>query len=197
MIDELALSAYHRQFDAIITVATESNARLVREEPDQLFVDHANVFIKSYIVSACSVLEAFIQDLAYDYTRIMKQKVYETNVPHNVVQWCTLKEKAKELFFQPFEINIERKDISDIVSGNVGKTITVFRKIGVDLDSDKEFRSYKDEISSTIEKRNLIVHHNDDASDLSMLDVVRIVGSFKIYSSVVFRIVRESPHLNA
>lgn len=63
------------------------------------------------------------------------------------------------------------------------------------MDDNTDFVSFKDYISSTIEKRNKIVHHNDDASDLSLTDVIVTIQKFKIYSGVLFGAVCADPHL--
>lgn len=200
MIDTDILESFHSQFDELIAVSRQSNARLLFEPPDELFFNHQNVFIKAYLVSACSILEAFIQDLAYEYLKTIQMRVEETNLPHNVILWSTsigkddekLKKRQK---FEPFKITKNKKSISDMVSGNYHKTMETFKVIGIDLSCDVSVSNHKDFISTTIDKRNQIVHHNDDASDLSLTDIATTIEHFKEYASELHRVVCSSPHL--
>lgn len=52
---------------------------------------------------------------------------------------------------------------------------------GIDLDIVEAFNSRKDIINQIIVKRNNILHHNDEASDLSNLDVILYISEIKDY----------------
>lgn len=158
-----------------------------------MFYEHQNVFIKSYLVSACSILEAFIQDLAVGYVDQIQEKINAANLPLNLVTWFAEHEKAK-LEFKTFLARKTRKDISDMVSPNYWKTMQAFTRIGIDL-SKSEVASFKDVITSTIEKRNKIVHHNDDASDLSFVDVISTINVFEEYMNCIFSAVLNDPYI--
>lgn len=117
-------------------------------------------------------------------------------VPHNLLVWLTKREdKLKTSMYSSFDLNISRQDVSDLVSGNFFKTVKAFEKLGINLLSDSEFESYRDFIATTVDKRNQIVHHNDDASDMSMLDVLHIIDQFAKYASVMSRIVATIRHV--
>ena len=60
-----------------------------------------------------------------------------------------------------------------------------FKTIGIDL-SASDVSKYKDVIASTVDKRNKIVHHNDDALDLSFSDIVRTIDQFNEYAKCLF-----------
>jgi hypothetical protein len=198
VIDPILLERFNAQFDDLIVVAKESNGRLIKEPPDELFSKYLNVFIKSYLVSACSILEAFIQDLAFGYVEIIRARVISSNLPHNIVLWSASKDgNESAMALKAFELSKGKKDISDMVSGNYHKTLKAFARIGVGLDADPAIQSFKDIISSTVAKRNKIVHHNDDASDLSLTDIVNTTETFKAYAECLFRVVCASPHIIA
>lgn len=193
MIDESLLRQFLEQFDGLIMVVEKSAARVVQEPADDLFYNHQNVFIKSYLVSACSMLEAFIQDLAEAYLNVLQARINAANLPYNLVMWIAQHEKAK-LSFEPFLGNKTKKNVSDLISPNYYLTIKAFEKLGVDL-SESEIRTYKDFVSSIVEKRNKIVHHNDEASDLSFADIVSAVNEFKAYAICLFNAVCSDRHL--
>lgn len=196
MLDTSSLVSFQQQFDDLKNVVRESNRRIVSVDADELFTDYANVFIKSYIVSACSILEAFIQELAMSYVSTVRKNLDDANVPHNLLVWSIKREeKLKASNYSPFDLNITRQNVSDLISGNFFKTVKAFEKLGVNLLSDNEFENYKDFIATTIDKRNQIVHHNDEASDMSMLDVLHIIDQFATYTIVMSRIVATSRHV--
>lgn len=196
MIDEDFLPRFFEQFDNLISIVTESNNRIISQDPDELFVNFVNVFTKSYIVSACSILEAFIQELAFVYSTIIEDRISSSNIPRNIVVWSINNESKKDQFkFEKFSTNFDREKFSEIVSANVEKTIRAFKYIGVDVDSDNSFRLHKDFISAFVKKRNNIVHHNDDAVDVSLSDVVDSIHKIKLYCSCIFSIVKSNAHL--
>lgn len=197
MVDSAILPVFHRQFDDLISVISESNRRIIDDPVDPLFRDYVNVFIKSYVVSACSILEAFIQDLIFSYMQSIERRISESNIPRNIVLWSVVSDpKSTDLKFERFGTGLTKKHVSDIVSGNFYKTIKVFEMIGIDIREDDGFKLYKDFIGSTVEKRNKIVHHNDSASDLSLPDVVTMVNNFKNYINCLHGIVIRNPHFH-
>lgn len=195
MIDDALLTKFLAQFDNLKQVVAASSARSIEDPPDILFFDHQNVFIKSYLVNACSMLEAFIQDLASAYVNELQAKINSANLPFNLVVWIAEHEKAK-LAFKPFEAKKTKRDISDLVSPSYWRTMQAFERIGIDL-SHSDVLVFKDFIATTVEKRNRIVHHNDDALDLSFSDVVTTINTFSEYATCLFKAVCADPHLKA
>lgn len=193
MIDEAILSKFLGQFDNLKEVVAESDARSIKDPPDKLFYEHQNFFIKSYLVSACSMLEAFIQELVSAYVEKIQYKISTANIPFNFVMWSAEHEKAR-LEFKAFESKKNKKDISDMISPNYWKTMNAFERVGIDL-SNSDVSKYKDYISSTVDKRNKIVHNNDDALDLSFSDISALIEQFKEYANCLFQAVRANPHL--
>lgn len=65
-----------------------------------------------------------------------------------------------------------KKEIDDLVSGNVYRTKDTLALIGVELSLDKAaWDAWKESIQAIVTRRNKIVHHNDDASDISLGDI--------------------------
>ena len=61
----------------------------------------------------------------------------------------------------------------------------LFQKIGINLDGIDKFVERKDFINSIVVKRNKIIHQNDDASDVSIKDLVTYVEEIKQYMECV------------
>lgn len=125
MIDETILEKFIGQLDGLSNVVNISSERAINEPPDELFYKHQNIFIKSYLVSACSMLEAFIQELVTAYVDTLQSRISSANLPFNLVVWIAKHERAT-MDFRSFEANISKKDISDLVSPNYWKTIQAF-----------------------------------------------------------------------
>lgn len=187
------LENFIAQFDGLKAVVEESRVRVISDRPDPLFYDNQNVFIKSYLVSACSILEAFVQDLAYATVQLLDTRINEARIPWNYAVWVVGNEKAK-LKFDFLESKKTRKEISNLISPNFYKTLAAFEKIGIETGCDK-IHKHKDFVCSTVDKRNKVVHHNDDASDISFLDVVAIIDCFKEYATSLNEVVFQNPFL--
>lgn len=194
MIDTALLSRFTEQFRSLKAVVSVSKQRAIQDPPDFLFAENQNVFVKLYLVSACSMLEAFVQDLAYAYVEELQRRINSLNFPFNLMMWVAEQEKAK-LEFKRFEALKGPKDMSDLISPNYWQTIKAFSRIGIDL-SRSPAASYKDFIVTTVEKRNRIVHHNDAALDLSFLDIERTINEFELYTQCLFETVLADPHLS-
>lgn len=193
MIEVQVLQGYHRQLDRLRQVVELSMGRSMSDPPDPLFYDNQNVFIKSYLVSACSMLEAFIQDVAIEYVLSVQERLNAANLPHNFVAWISEHDKAK-LEFKPFKGEKGKKDVSDMVSPNYWKTMKAFEKIGIDL-SSSNIGTFKDYVTTIVEKRNKVVHHNDDASDLSFTDIMFAIDQFKAYTQCLYEAIAADPHV--
>jgi hypothetical protein len=109
--------------------------------------------------------------------------------------WIAEHEKAK-LEFKAFEAKKSQKDISELMSPNYWKTVQAFKRVGIDL-SASDISNYRDFITTIVEKRNNIVHHNDDALDLSFSDVVNTIDRFRGYVECLFKAVCADAHLKA
>lgn len=167
-------------------VVTISQQRITDESPDPLFNENLNFFTKAYLISLCTYLEAFLQDVAWAYVSSVNDRIATAQIPSNVVRWCFAKDvREKDLAFEALTLDLSRKDVADELSGNPGKTIALFRKIGIDLRSNGEFEACKEVVGSIVAKRNNIIHHNDSAADISMKDLLSYADQFLSYMRAV------------
>ena len=89
--------------------------------------------------------------------------------------------KEKELEYVDASYAYTKKELSDIISGNPYKTINAFRLIGIDLGSSEKFVEHKSLVGTIVNKRNNIIHHNDEASDISFSDLLVHIDVFLEY----------------
>jgi RiboL-PSP-HEPN len=185
---------FEEQFAALREVVVESNRRSVREPADDLFFNNQNVFIKSYVVSACSILEVYIQEIAAAHFSKLCVRVQNANIPHNLMIWNAFGDtKSKEFEYKLFEVTVSENQLRETISGNFEKTVRAFKFVGIDLLSSEEFCRNKDFVASFVEKRNNIIHHNDAASDLTLTDVVTAIDVILEYVRTITDIVSSSP----
>ncbi|WP_157649478.1 HEPN domain-containing protein [Burkholderia ubonensis] len=163
-------------------IVRTSQDRVIRDEPDMLFTENVNFFVKSYLISTCTYLEAYLQDTAFDLARKICARANSARIPHNFLYWKTTKEvKEKELKFAEAVFNLTKQEVSDEISANPYRTIKLFRFLGIDLTEEEGFNKNKDFINTVVVKRNNIVHHNDAANDVSFSDVEKYIDVFVDY----------------
>lgn len=154
---------------------------------DDYITNSINFFSKSFLVMACAYLEAYLKDAAMAIVTEVDTVLSLNPISSNLIQWSVLREKFKESGgeFNNFKLSIDTKVIDNEISGNVGKTISLFSRLGVNLLSSDEFNDNKDIISSIVTKRNDVVHHNDDVGDLSFIDIVGRVDYLMLYIKAI------------
>lgn len=177
---------YERLLNTLKEIIKQSQLRVLAEDPDEIFSDNVNFFVKSYLINTCTYLEAYLQDVAFEHTSRISNRLKSISVPHNFLYWRLAKGvKDKDLSFESAEYKVTKKDLSDSISGNPYKTIKAFELIGIDLKSSDKFQENKDVINSVVLKRNNIIHHNDDASDISFSDLLLNIDVFLDYMASI------------
>ena len=167
----------YEKYEGLLTnlkdIINQSQGRVLAEDPDELFSQNINFFVKSYLINICTYLEAYLQDVAFEHTSRITLRLKEASVPHNFIYWKLAKAiKDGDLEFKDADYSFNKKEIADAISGNPYKTIKAYRLIGIDLSSNEKFNEHKDLVNTIVLKRNSIIHHNDDASDISFPDLL-------------------------
>ena len=186
-----ALTSHYTNYEQLIArlknVIQISQRRVTDDPPDPLMLDNINFFTKAYLVSLCTYLEAFLQDVAVAHISEVQSRLTLARIPKNVVLWATRSGeiKEKDYAFCDFTLSLSRDELANELSGNPYKTILLFKRIGIDLRSSPEFEHYKVTIGSVVQKRNLIIHHNDSAADITMADLLRYADEFLGYMQAV------------
>lgn len=181
------LKNYFLLFDKFENLINETNKRFVIANSSDYFFDNINFFNKSFMVLSCAYLESYLKDVGMLIIEEMNKRLKANPVPHNLIKWNFYKNNFKEndAKFVFLDINISRKDIDDEISGNVGRTINFFWKMGIDLKANSEFQNQVDRIKAIVAKRNTIIHDNDDASDLTPSDIIENIELIKKYITII------------
>lgn len=176
--------SYISQLDKLSSIITSTNNRIICESPDPLIYENANFFTKAFLITMCAYLESYLKDSLMIIVDHSNAKLAIAKLPHNLILWSlgVKKEiKTTDLKFENLQLDIKKKDLDDSISGNPFKTRDLFKKFGIELDKNPLFNSLKEEINSIVVKRNKILHHNDDASDVSNKDLIDNIISLKNY----------------
>ncbi len=184
---------YANLFEQLKVIINKTYDRIIGSNPDPLFEENVNFFTKSFLVSTCAYLESYLKEIAFSRIDAVNQKLLNVSVPHNLIRWDILHPKdvaEKDLKFESLKISIRKKDLDDHISGSPYRTETLFKKIGIDLTVIHGFSSKKEVINSIVVKRNRIVHHNDDANDVSMIDLITYIDSFIEYMELITQSVK-------
>lgn len=140
-----------------------------------LVTDNVNFFTKSFLISACAHLEMCIKEIVFELATDIDARLSMAAIPASIVEWRLTQKKRAETNSggKPIlRVNMTKKEVDDMVSGNVYRTREALAIVGVELSDNKEqWESWKDSIQAIVTRRNNIVHHNDDALDLSMGDI--------------------------
>lgn len=178
------LDSYIEQYTKLAEIIETTNKRLLSDEPDKLIEENVNFFTKSFLVMMCAYLESYIKDALMVVIDDVNSKLNSTKIPHNLIKWTLNIEKEfkeSDSKFEQLKIKIKKKDLDDYISGNPFKTKDLFKKFGIQLDKSENFNSQKDIVNSIVVKRNKVVHHNDDASDISNKDLNDFIEILKNY----------------
>lgn len=188
-----AYTQYTELFKSLKEVVNSSEQRVLADDPDSLFIDNVNFFVKSYLISVCSYLEAFLQDIAFMHSQAISSRVSSAQIPHNFLHWrLATGIKDKHLNYNDISLPVTRKDIANEISANPYRTLKLFQMLGIDLTRKEGFENNKDLINAIVMKRNNIVHHNDTAADVSFGDLRTYIEVIVPYMSAVKEAVDEA-----
>jgi len=149
-----------------------------------LQANNINFFTKSFLISACAHLEMCVKDVVFEVARDVDTRLTSASIPSAIVEWRLSQKKRSDPASGSVRLSIgmTKKEVDDLVSGNVYRTKEALLLVGVDLAADvSAWEVWKDRIQTIVTRRNNIVHHNDDASDVSLGDVRSNIASILVY----------------
>ncbi|MDR3583724.1 MAG: HEPN domain-containing protein [Desulfosporosinus sp.] len=179
------LIKYNKFYDDLSSLIITAKEKVLSDDPEEFIENNVNFFNKSFMVMSCAYLESYLKEICFAVVNEVNSKLKIYAIPNNLIRWSIIKNKDKELKFQDFCLCITKHDIDDELSGNVAKTISTFAKVGIDLLNSTDFYTYKDTIGFVVTKRNNIIHHNDEASDLSFDDILIHIDIIKKYLNAI------------
>ena len=147
-----------------------------------------NFFTKSFLVNLCAYLESFLKDITFSCIESINDNIAERKIPYNLILWAlnyNKQIKDNDFKYENLKIGIKKKDLDDHISGNPYRTVKLFRNIGLDIESFQEFKDKKESINMIVNKRNKVLHYNDNASDLSFTDIIEYIGQVDAYMKLL------------
>ncbi len=190
------------RFSKLKKIVSAINTKIISETDDVFVYENANYFTKSFLITACAYLETYLKDILSLLLDSYNEKLRSIAIPYNIVHW-SLDTKtnsnakinsllgAKKQRFENLSIKIKKKDLDAFVSGNPFKTRELVNMFGIKLESNDVFNNHKERIQMIISKRNNVLHHNDDASDISNQDVLSNIQIIENYITNIDIIITE------
>lgn len=175
-------SKYDSLYNTLKGIIQATQERIIADEVDELFANNMNFFIKSYLITSCTYLEAYLQDILHYYTKDIDDRIKNAKIPHNYLHWRIKKDLKNEHFkFADFYTLTDKKEISDNLSGNPFLAKSFFKTIGIDITEALDFQTNALIVNAVVTKRNNIIHHNDEATDISINDLFGYIDTIKSY----------------
>lgn len=170
----------------------DCNDIIISDEPLSFVYENANFLTKSFLISLCGYLETYLKDVLEVLIIDYNERITRENFPYNLVRWSIEnKDKSdskvqnlldkKKTRFEDLSIKLKKKDLDGFISGNPFRTKELFTMFGINLEEIDYYNQNKDTVNQIVVKRNNILHHNDDASDLSNQDILNYVTEIKNY----------------
>lgn len=187
-------NSYISQIEQLSTIIDSLNKRILDDNPDLLICNNSNFFSKSFLTTMCAYLESYLKDVLMIIVVETNTKLNSVKLPHNLIQWSlNMNKNLKEIDYKYENLNltIEKKILDDYISGNPFKTVDLFKKFGINLQANQIFKTQKEQINSIVAKRNKILHHNDEASDVSFDDLQKNIILLKSYISNIDKVICE------
>lgn len=175
---------YISQIENLKTIVHDANTRIIQEAPDEFVYSNANFFTKSFLVILCTYVESYLKDILILVVNDYKSRIAAQKIPHNLVKWSFSFQQhldEKDVDFKDFSLNIKKKDLDKFISANPYLAAKLFTNFGIKLRDDAVFESQQEFVNNIVLKRNKVVHHNDNASDLTNNDLLIYIDKIEDY----------------
>lgn len=108
-----------------------------------------------------------------------------------------LSKKSQDI--KKYQLSYDKKNIKKFfnenkISGNIDKTFNAFKVLGIELDTQIKDQSVKERISTIVNKRNDVIHRNDDVIDVSLSDIKSYIETIDDYMQLIMNIVTQSEY---
>ncbi|OHR63782.1 hypothetical protein HMPREF3263_10485 [Haemophilus sp. HMSC61B11] len=194
----LIYDKYISFLDKLSLLVSESEKRVINSS-DPLFIDNVNFFSRSYLINLCTYLEAYLTEIATKLFERHCKCVNQYSVPEMFISASLSSWSVKNRVVREYSLSYSKDDIENFfdankISGNIKKTFNVFELLGIELKHVINDKSIKDQITSIVDKRNDIIHRNDDGMDISLLDIISYINTVKCYMELIKKAVIESAY---
>lgn len=121
-----AVQAYKDGLAELQTIVQKTESAIVSESSQDLLVSaNVNFFAKSFLISICAHLEMCIKDIVFAVATELDRRLAVASIPTTIIEWRYSQKKKGESPGQQIQtagIGMTKKEIDDLVSGNVHKT---------------------------------------------------------------------------
>jgi hypothetical protein len=131
-------------------------------------------------------VESYVKELVTAAAAELDERLRRAAIPTSALFWrINGKLKVNGVAdVNPFLLKVNGREIDEVISGNVYKTRDTLKIFGIDVETEPvKWSGWKDLIQSIVTRRNNIVHHDDQASDLSFGDLQEYIGQVRGYFS--------------
>lgn len=191
-----AFQGFENKLKDLEETIRECDKIIISDIPVKFVYDNANFLTKSFLINLCGYLETYIKDVLESLLFDLNKRIKKENLPYNLIRWnieqkpnidakmsSTLEKKycRNEIL----DIKIKKKDLDNFISGNPFRTRDLFQMFGIDLEKNNDFIKHREIINTIVTKRNNILHHNDDASDIANSDILIFLNEIKLYANAL------------
>lgn len=191
-----AFQNFEKKLKELEDTIRECDKIIISDEPVKFVYDNANFLTKSFLINLCGYLETYIKDALESLLFDINQRIKNESIPYNLIRWSIEQKpnndakmsstlEKKHCRNEILDLKIKKKDLDNFISGNPFRTRDLLLMFGIDLDKNMDFQKYKEVINTIVTKRNNILHHNDNASDIGNSDVIIFLFEIKQYAYVL------------
>ncbi|WP_304192621.1 HEPN domain-containing protein [Phenylobacterium aquaticum] len=191
-----AFESFENKLKDLEETIRECDKIIISDEPIKFVYDNANFLTKSFLINLCGYLETYIKDALESLLFDFNMRIKNENLPYNLIRW-NIEQKSssdskmssilekKHCRNEILDLKIKKKDLDSFISGNPFRTKDLFLMFGIDLEKNNDFIKYKEIVNTIVTKRNNILHHNDNASDIGNSDILIYLVEIKQYANAL------------
>ena len=158
--------------------------------------ENTNFITKATLVTLCAYIETYLKEVLEILISNYNTFITQHKIPQNLIHW-SLNQKLKDTsevfnFLDKkyrsdgyLSIKLKKKDLDRFISGSPDRTLNLLTMFGINLKDHEFFKKNREFIRGIVEKRNKILHHDDNASDLSPSDILNYIKMIESYISEI------------
>ena len=165
-------------------MVNQTKARLISDSVDVFIERNINFFTKSFLIMLCVYVESYVKEIGEAIIKKVNASLQSSHVPNNLIYWSVKTNgdiENSKLEFSDFQIKLGKKELDDKISANPFRIAEFFKLLGINIEDDDIKDIVNTAINPLVGRRNSIIHYNDNASSVSLDDVLRYVDDAIVY----------------